>query len=229
MRGGEMLCGWYGTVPNCHAHKRSSHFFTHYTEAQPSPDQSVTMLPPPPLLTDLEAGLLNMIVVLGFGLAKFILSLQGLSVAPAGLEWVAGSALAALLYWIGLYEAVEPPKWEWFLHIDWAPAIVFTSNCFLRGALQVLALLLQYLLLFSIPLYTTGVLALFYWTFFWLRQYSVSYIILIVYAFTEIPVFMVLHHFYSSQCGTKGGFCLLPECSFRCIVLTTLYIHDTGY
>ncbi|KAH9976598.1 hypothetical protein BGW80DRAFT_1289292, partial [Lactifluus volemus] len=73
------------------------------------------------------------IILLGFGLAKFVLSLQGLSVAPAGLEWVAGSALAALLYWIGLYEAVEPPKWEWFLHIDWAPAIVFTSKFFLRG------------------------------------------------------------------------------------------------
>jgi hypothetical protein len=40
--------------------------------------------------------LLNMIVLLGFGLAKFILSLQGQSVAPTGLEWVAGSALAAL-------------------------------------------------------------------------------------------------------------------------------------
>jgi hypothetical protein len=40
--------------------------------------------------------LLNIIVLLGFGLAKFVLSLQGPSVAPAGLEWVAGSALAAL-------------------------------------------------------------------------------------------------------------------------------------
>jgi hypothetical protein len=40
--------------------------------------------------------LLNIIVLLGFGLSKFILSLHGLSVAPTGLEWVAGSALAVL-------------------------------------------------------------------------------------------------------------------------------------
>ena len=40
--------------------------------------------------------LLNLVVMLAFGLAKFILSLKGQSIAPAGLEWVAGSVLAAL-------------------------------------------------------------------------------------------------------------------------------------
>src|SRR5712671_3471718 len=39
----------------------------------------------------------------------------------------------ARLYWIGLYEAVEPPRWEWFLHVDCAPAIGFASKCFLGG------------------------------------------------------------------------------------------------
>jgi hypothetical protein len=51
----------------------------------------------PPFVVKLTGyRLLNIIVLLGFGLAKFVLSLQGQSVAPAGLEWVAGSALAAL-------------------------------------------------------------------------------------------------------------------------------------
>jgi hypothetical protein len=40
--------------------------------------------------------LLNMIILLAFGLAKFILSLKGQSAAPTGLEWVAGSVFAAL-------------------------------------------------------------------------------------------------------------------------------------
>lgn len=40
--------------------------------------------------------LLNLVVLLGIGLFKFILSLQGQSIAPTGLEWVGGSVLAAL-------------------------------------------------------------------------------------------------------------------------------------
>jgi hypothetical protein len=40
--------------------------------------------------------LLNLVVLLAIGLAKFILSLKGQSVAPSGLEWAGGSVLAAL-------------------------------------------------------------------------------------------------------------------------------------
>jgi hypothetical protein len=40
--------------------------------------------------------LLNLAMFLAFGLSKFILSLQGHSVAPTALDWVAGSVLAAL-------------------------------------------------------------------------------------------------------------------------------------
>ena len=40
--------------------------------------------------------LLNLVVLLAIGLAKFILSLKGQSIAPSGLEWVGGSVLAAL-------------------------------------------------------------------------------------------------------------------------------------
>ncbi|KAH9996398.1 hypothetical protein BJV74DRAFT_287864 [Russula compacta] len=99
--------------------------------------------------------LLNLVVLLGIGLFKFILSLQGQSIAPTGLEWVGGSVLAALLYWIGLYEVVEPPRWEWFLHIDWAPAIGFAWKCFLGGVLQAFVLyweMLPFCLFIGIPL-----------------------------------------------------------------------------
>ncbi|KAI0247203.1 hypothetical protein BJV78DRAFT_952521 [Lactifluus subvellereus] len=91
---------------------------------------------PPPLGVKLTGyRLLNLAVLLAFGVAKFVLSLQGQSVAPTGLDWIAGSMLTAILYWIGLYETVtvEPPKWEWFLHVDWAPAIGFSLKCFLGG------------------------------------------------------------------------------------------------
>ncbi|KAI0252258.1 hypothetical protein BJV78DRAFT_367038 [Lactifluus subvellereus] len=56
--------------------------------------------------------LLNMVVLFAFGLAKSILWWQGHSNAPTGLEWASGPMLACLSYWIGLYETVEPPKWE---------------------------------------------------------------------------------------------------------------------
>jgi len=109
--------------------------------------------------------LLNLVVILTIGVAKFILSLQGQSVAPTGLEWVGGTALAALLYWIGLYEAVEPPRWEWFLHVDWAPAIGFASKCFLGGVLQAFALyweMLPFCLFIGIPLLVFSRLAKYY-------------------------------------------------------------------
>jgi len=79
--------------------------------------------------------LLNIFVIFTIGLAKFILSLKGRSIAPTGLEWAGGSVLTILLYWIGLYEAVEPPMWGWFFHVDRAPVIILSSKCFLGGVL----------------------------------------------------------------------------------------------
>jgi hypothetical protein len=40
--------------------------------------------------------LLNVVIILAFGLAKFMLSLKGQNIAPVGLDWVAGSVFAAL-------------------------------------------------------------------------------------------------------------------------------------
>ena len=36
-------------------------------------------------------------------------------------------------YWIGLYEPVQPPRLEWLLHVDLAPAIGFIMKSFLVG------------------------------------------------------------------------------------------------
>jgi len=58
--------------------------------------------------------LLNIAVMFTIGVAKFILSLKGQSIAPTGLEYAGGSVLAIWLYWIGFYEAVEPRRWGWF-------------------------------------------------------------------------------------------------------------------
>jgi len=91
---------------------------------------------PPPLGFKLSGyKLLNIVVLFTIGVAKFILSLQGHSIAPTGLDWAGGCVLAILLYWIGLYEAAKPPRWRWFLHVDWAPGIGFTSKRFLVGVL----------------------------------------------------------------------------------------------
>jgi len=52
---------------------------------------------PVPLGVKLTAyRLLNLVIILALGLAKFILSLKGQAAAPTGLEWVAGSVFAAL-------------------------------------------------------------------------------------------------------------------------------------
>ena len=52
---------------------------------------------PVPLGVKLTAyRLLNLVVIIATGLAKFILSMRGQAVAPTGLEWVAGSVFAAL-------------------------------------------------------------------------------------------------------------------------------------
>jgi len=111
---------------------------------------------PVPLGVKLTAyRLLNLVIILALGLAKFILSLKGQAAAPTGLEWVAGSVFAALSYWIGLYELVQPPRWEWLLHVDLAPAIGFILKCFLGGVLQAFALyweMLPFCLFIGIPL-----------------------------------------------------------------------------
>ncbi|KAI0263269.1 hypothetical protein BC834DRAFT_971524 [Gloeopeniophorella convolvens] len=98
--------------------------------------------------------LLNMTVLIAVGLAKFILSLKGQSTIPTALEWMSGSILAAILYWLGLYEAVQPPRWIWFHHADYAPAIGHFPKYFVGGVMHSVELcwrLLPFILFSNIP------------------------------------------------------------------------------
>jgi len=141
--------------------------------------------------------LLNILVIFTIGLAKFILSLKGRSIAPTVLEWAGGSVLTILLYWIGLYEAVEPPMWEWFFHVNWAPAINFFSKCFLGGALLFLFYLWEFLPI--VLVYTIYVIAFFaifsdpsFWSFL-----GITYVIIFlgVLLLQAVPTkWLVWHH-----------------------------------
>jgi len=85
---------------------------------------------PPPLGVKLTGyRLVFMTTAFSFGTIKTILTYVGQSIAPTTLDWVAGTFLAVVLYWIGLYE--ESNKWKWFFQVDLAPAIGY---CAKRGA-----------------------------------------------------------------------------------------------
>ncbi|KAH9060680.1 hypothetical protein EDB87DRAFT_1614773 [Lactarius vividus] len=82
--------------------------------------------------------LLNMMTVFSFGSAKAILTYMGQSAAPTTLDWVAGTLLAVLLYWIGLYEQGNTKKWEWFFRVDLAPGIDHCTKRVVGGFLGTL-------------------------------------------------------------------------------------------
>lgn len=95
---------------------------------EPGGDGSVDMdTTPPPLGIKLTGyRLVFMTTVLSFGTIKTILTYTGLSIAPTTLDWVAGTFLTALLYWIGLYE--ESNKWKSFFQVDLSPALVYCAK-----------------------------------------------------------------------------------------------------
>ncbi|KAF8267799.1 hypothetical protein EI94DRAFT_1729454 [Lactarius quietus] len=74
-------------------------------------------------------------IIISFGITKAIIAYRGQSIAPTTLELVVGTVLAAVLYWIGLYEA---KKFEWLLQVDMAPAIGYSIKRFIGGVLGVL-------------------------------------------------------------------------------------------
>ncbi|KAI0050815.1 hypothetical protein FA95DRAFT_1603267 [Auriscalpium vulgare] len=62
--------------------------------------------------------LLNTAVILAFGIPKAVLSYRGESVTPTTLDWMLGVFCAVCLYWLGLYEALQPPVLPFFFHND---------------------------------------------------------------------------------------------------------------
>jgi len=67
--------------------------------------------------------LLFMTTIFSFGTVKGILTYMGQSIAPNTLDWVSGTLLAVVLYWIGLYDERDSNKWRWFFQVDLSPAI----------------------------------------------------------------------------------------------------------
>jgi len=91
---------------------------------------------PPPLGVKLTVyRMLNMTTLLSFGIIKGILAYMGKSVAPTTLDWVSGTLLAAVLYWIGLYEGRDSKKWEWLFQVDLAPAFSYCGKRVVGGIL----------------------------------------------------------------------------------------------
>ncbi|KAF9515643.1 hypothetical protein BS47DRAFT_774673 [Hydnum rufescens UP504] len=67
----------------------------------------------PPVIKITLYRLLNTMIILGVGTAKFILAMQGHSISPTILDWVLGSLYVVVTYWIGFLEDVRPPVWPW--------------------------------------------------------------------------------------------------------------------
>jgi len=59
---------------------------------------------PPPLGVKLTVYRLLNLTIFSIGVTKAILSYKGQSIAPTTLDWIGGALLAAVLYWVGLYE-----------------------------------------------------------------------------------------------------------------------------
>ncbi|KAN0136615.1 hypothetical protein V8E53_005662 [Lactarius tabidus] len=94
---------------------------------------------PPPLGVKLTGHrLLNMTSVFSLGITKGILTFTGKSTSLTTLDWVSGSLMAVMLYWVGLYEEEGPEKWQWFFRADLAPAIGYCTKCFIGELLWLL-------------------------------------------------------------------------------------------
>ncbi|KAH9998109.1 hypothetical protein BJV74DRAFT_825301 [Russula compacta] len=68
--------------------------------------------------------LFNTSVILGFGVAKAVYSYRGQAIVSTTLDWVSGTALAIVLYWLSTLEARCPEMWPLFFEVDYAPPIL---------------------------------------------------------------------------------------------------------
>jgi len=77
--------------------------------------------PRPPLLVKVTGyRLLNITLLLAFGVSRVALMYKGQALAPTILEWVMGMVITLGLYWLGLYESIDPPIWPWLFHKDYS-------------------------------------------------------------------------------------------------------------
>jgi hypothetical protein len=113
-----------------------------------SPPESPLESPEPsaPLLVKLTGyRILNITIILTVVSWKAILSYQGQSIRPTTLDWISGGILALgcaslfpivsspkiltiphwnRLWWLGLYETVQPPILPWFFSYDYSRTIL---------------------------------------------------------------------------------------------------------
>jgi hypothetical protein len=84
----------------------------------------------------------NIVVLLGFGIAKGVMFVRGGSIIPSSLEMAVGAVACLLLYLIGLWEPIRPSVAIWYFHKDYlhplktlvaqaAPAALFSLALFI--------------------------------------------------------------------------------------------------
>ncbi|KAH8079430.1 hypothetical protein BXZ70DRAFT_911070 [Cristinia sonorae] len=81
--------------------------------------------------------LMNIIVLVAFGTAKFVLAMHGYSASPTALEWAIGVLFTAVSYFAGLYESEERPIWPWFFRKNYTGHIVIFTVRFLRTSFAI--------------------------------------------------------------------------------------------
>jgi len=152
LESGQSVCLGAST-PNISDRQNSNH------KVVPGSDRSVDMdATPPPLGVKLTGyRLVFMATVLSFGTVKTILTYMGQSIAPTTLDWVAGTILTGVLYWIGLYEGSN--IWQWFFQVDYAPAIGYCAKCMFGTVLWQFFCFHNLLPFWSLNLLLTGVVA----------------------------------------------------------------------
>jgi len=64
--------------------------------------------------------LIVIVLTVGCGLSKAILSYKGKTITPITLEWVFGVVIFLVLYWLGLYENHDPRVMPWLFETDYA-------------------------------------------------------------------------------------------------------------
>ncbi|KAF8591709.1 hypothetical protein K439DRAFT_1326159, partial [Ramaria rubella] len=67
--------------------------------------------------------LLILVLTTSFGTLKAILSLKGQSIVPNSLDLAFGVLVTLALWWLGLYESIDPPIFTWFFHVDYSHRI----------------------------------------------------------------------------------------------------------
>ncbi|KAI0338280.1 hypothetical protein BDW22DRAFT_807222 [Trametopsis cervina] len=97
----------------------------------------------PPLLVKVTlCRVLYTTVVCGFGTWKAVAAYEGNAILSNTLDVFIGIILAVLLYWLGLFETVNPPVLTWFFHEDYAVILnsLFTSRASSHQSVEMRAL-----------------------------------------------------------------------------------------